>query len=264
MRRMAVSPWQSLGLRIPCSRWASARSPRIDDEIARRRENSRRSPVHVRVRYPPSGISGPVTRRTTRSTGPTRRIRLRQGVPPRHRLAGRLLVRLRSRRGGLAQVRVMDLILGAEGDRRPGMMGPGDPPRDDRLPEHPIADRPELCRHHHPSSGRLGRAGTEEETARVDMAFPVAFLRVGVHQGPVRTMDRPAGRANSGPRPPVERDHRLDVVGVVPVIGIEEGDGVVPPIHRRERADAARGVADVVVRTGQGSKVLDVPVRPPP
>src|SRR5271166_5461798 len=110
-------------------------------------------------------------------------------------------------------------------------MGTGNPPRDDRLPNHSITDRTERRGHHHPNRQYPEGWSHHKETVCVDMSLPVAFMHVGVHQRPIPSMNSPTGRTNGGPCLPVEVDHRLDVVWVVPIIGIQEGNGVVPLIH---------------------------------
>jgi hypothetical protein len=50
------------------------------------------------------------------------------------------------------------------------------------------------------------------------------------------------------------------MVRIVPVISVEEGDCVVALIHRRQRAQAASSVPNVVMRSGQ-AQVLDRPAR---
>ena len=82
-------------------------------------------------------------------------------------------------------------------------------------------------------------------------------------------MDSSRRRANRSAGRSMESYHFLDVIRVIPVVGIEERHSVEPLIHRCQATYRTRRVADIVVSFRQddmfhganGGQVLWVPVR---
>jgi hypothetical protein len=91
----------------------------------------------------------------------------------------------------------------------------------------------------------------EEEATGINVLLAVAIVFVHVQQRPIQAMNGSAGRADRGSRPAVQIDHRLDVVGAVPVVGIEVSNGVEPLVHRRKGADGPRRIAKIFVGPGK-------------
>jgi hypothetical protein len=85
-----------------------------------------------------------------------------QGSPPGVGYADGIGRGLCSRRRSLANGRIMNLILRAKGHSQLRIMGARDSPGKDRLPHHPIANRPKLLGHHYPQREHLESIAGDE------------------------------------------------------------------------------------------------------
>ena len=126
----------------------------------------------------------------------------------------------------------MNLVRRPVGHGRLVMMGRVEPMGQQSLPEDTIPVAAELLRNHGPDWQHAESGPGEEEAVRIDVVLAITFVPVDIHQRTIKPMDASRGGTDRGPRLPMKVDHRLDVVGRIPVVGVEEGDGVELLLHR--------------------------------
>ena len=121
-------------------------------------------------------------REMTRNTGPTASARPVVAIATTASPCRSSPRSILPREAWLAQARVMDLVLGAEGDCRPGRTGARNSPCDDRPPEHPVAHRAKLNRHHHPDRQQFERGASDKIATCIHMPDPVTLSFIFKHK----------------------------------------------------------------------------------
>ena len=120
----------------------------------------------------------------------------------------------------------------------------------DRLPVDGVEDRPEFRRYHRPPRQERHCLPRQEQTVRVYVGTPV-ILDVVEHVRPVRPMHGARRATDCGTCSISKRDHPLDMVRIVPIVGVEECHRFIPERKHGKGGKHPRCVAPVIVCKGQ-------------